>query len=128
MEKALLVASVMGPIYVLVGLSVLLYAGQWQKVIESWKKDHLQMMTLKLLMGILGLIIIQMYNVWEWNVWVLVTLTGWCMLAKSVLYFLLPGWFITGALDLAKNPTLIYAGGLVSTVACAVLSYYVYFL
>ena len=128
MEKALLVASVMGPIYVLVGLSVLLYAGQWQKVIESWKKDHLQMMTLKLLMGILGLIVIQIYNVWEWNVWVLVTLTGWCMLAKSVLYFLLPGWFITGALDLAKNSTLIYVGGLVSTVVGAVLSYYVYFL
>lgn len=127
MEKAQLIASVMGPIYVMVGLSILLYAGQWKKVIASWKNDHLQMMTLKLLGGILGLIVIQMYNVWEWNVWVLVTVTGWIMLAKSVFYFLLPGWFITGALDLAKNSALIYVGGLVCTVVGAVLSYYVYF-
>ena len=77
-----------------------------------------------LLSGILGLIIINMYNVWEWNIWLIVTICGWSAFLKSVVYFLLPGSTWRALLKMGKN--MIYLGGLVASVVGAILSYYVY--
>lgn len=127
MENAVALAAVMGPVYVMVGLSVLLYAKSWQSLLDKWGKDHYSAFTLMLAYAVLGLIVVRMYNVWEGNVWVLVTLTGWAMLLKAVVYFLLPGSTIKSLMALGKNMGLMYLGGLVATVVGAVLSYQVYF-
>jgi hypothetical protein len=127
METAVKIAAVMGPVYLMVGVSVLLYVKPWQQLMQKWEKDHLSLFPLMLVYPIIGLIIIRMYNVWAWDVWVLVTITGWIMLVKGVLYFLLPGNVIKESLKIKSNKLILYLGGIVATVIGAVLSYYVYF-
>lgn len=124
MENAILWGSVLGPLFLILGLSQLIYAGAWGRVIEKWEKDHYDLLPLMFMSAILGLLIINSYNVWEWNVWIIVTITGWLALIKSVVYFLLPGQTIKSILNLGKK--LIYLGGLIGTVVGAVLSYFVY--
>ena len=121
------IAEIAGPILLLVGLSVLLHAKAWQRLFDKWQKDHFSLFPLMILTTILGLVVISMYNVWEWNVWILVTLVGWAMLLKGVIYLLLPGSTLKEALSLGKNLGILYFGGLVWAVIGAALGYYAYF-
>jgi hypothetical protein len=126
-ENAVQIAKIAAPVYLTIGLSVLLYAKAWNTLLDKWRKDHLSLFPLMVLYPVLGLIIINMYNVWEWNVWLLVTLIGWILLVKGVLYFILPGSVIKSMMNMKKNPALIYLGGIAALVMGAVLGYYSYF-
>lgn len=127
MENAVAIAAVAGPVYLLLGLSMLFYAKPWQKLMEQWEQNHLSLFTLMFVSFILGVFIVRSYNVWEWNLWLLVTLTGWCAVVKSVIYFLLPGSTVKALIKVGTNINLIYLGGLVGVVVGAALGYYVYF-
>lgn len=126
MGNALVLAAYAGPVYVLLGLSILLYVPAWQKVMDKWEQDHYALIPMMMMYFILGLLMVRMYNVWEWNVWLLVTLTGWILILKSVLYFLLPGSVLKAALKMKKGKAMLYVGGLVCLIVGLVLSYYVY--
>lgn len=120
-------AAILGPAYAVLGLSVLLYAKSWQTLIHQWIENHFLLFPIALFELVVGLFIVRQYNVWEGNVWVLVTLTGWCMLVEGLFYMLAPGAGIKGILRLASNVGLVYLGGLVSLAIGAVLSWQVYF-
>ncbi len=124
---AKMIAEIAAPVYLAVGLSMLLYMKQWQKLMDKWKKDHLSLFPLMVLYPILGMIVIKMYNVWEWKVELLVTLIGWTLLVKGILYFLLPGSVLRTAFDMKKNTGLMYLGALLALVFGSVLGYYAYF-
>ncbi len=127
MENATNIAAILGPIYLVMGLSLLIYAGQWKKLVNELEKNHFSVMPLAAMNLIIGLIIINMYNVWEWNLWIIVTLTGWGSFLKGVYYFLAPGSWIKCCLKLGKNSGLIYVSGVMVTVLGATLSYFTYF-
>lgn len=126
MGNAQAIAFVMAPAFLVVGLSVLLYAKQWQKLYGKWIDDHFSLFTLMAMQLVLGLIVIYNYNVWEWNVWLLVTLSGWAMFVKGALYFLAPGSFIKMAFSLGKNTTLLYLGGVIALLLGGFLGYYTF--
>ena len=122
-----MLATVLGPVYLVLGLSILLYAKQWMKIMKKWEKDHFALFPMMFVTGLFGVLMINMHNVWEWNIWLLVTLVGWIWALKAAAYFLLPGSFITWKLKLAQNTGLLYFAGLVGLVLGGVLTYYAYF-
>ena len=126
MENAITLAHVMGPMYVVLGLSLLLYVKPWQNVLKSWKNDHLQMLSIMFMTGLLGLITVNMYNVWEWNVWLLVTISGWAMMLKGAFYFLMPGSVIKKMLEFKSNAGILMFGAVACIAIGAALSYYSY--
>jgi hypothetical protein len=75
---------------------------------------------------VFGLVIINLYNVWEWNVWLIITLMGWGMFLKGVFYFLVPGKTFTRILDWKAKHMCMYTSGVVALVIGAVLSYFSY--
>lgn len=126
MDQALTLALYMGPIYLMLGLSILLYAKAWSHLFGKWAEDHFSLFTLMLLEGILGVYLINAYNVWEWNKWLLVTLTGWWLAVESVFYFIVPGNPIKAVLGWAKQMWVVYLMGVVGVLVGAVLTYYSY--
>ncbi len=126
MNNAELVSTVLGPIFLVAGASMLLYAKQWVKVIGQFEKNHLDLVIGSYLALIIGLIIVNLYNVWEWNVWLIVTVSGWLAIAKGVFFFLAPASWIKKAFKSAKCNTCVYFWGLVAVFAGAALSYYTY--
>jgi len=127
MENAQAIALIIGPIYTLFGLSMLIYATQWQKVIKGWTKDHFSLIPLIIFSMVLGLIIIHTYNVWTWHIWLLVTISGWAMFLKGAAYLLLPGSVLKAIISMKQNLGMVYLGGLIGTLAGGVLTYYSYF-
>ncbi|MBN2096546.1 hypothetical protein JW752_04085 [Candidatus Peregrinibacteria bacterium] len=128
MEKALMLAAIIGPYYLILGLSFLMYAGQWKKVVEGYEKNHFAWLPFAAIAVILGVIIINMYNVWEWNLYVVITLTGWVALLKGVFYFLAPGSWIKKAMRcrLVSQEGFLYFWGALFTVLGILLTYNAY--
>lgn len=126
MNNAIAIATVLGPFYMILGLSILLYAKTWQILLERWEKDHLSLIGLMVFSTVGGLLIISLYNVWTWNVWIIVTIAGWAMFVKGAFYFLAPGTWIKSVIELKKQKWLLYVGGVCAVLLGAVLSYFVY--
>jgi hypothetical protein len=125
MNNASALALIVGPTYVVLGLSVLFYAGAWQRLLEKYEKDHFLLFPQALFAMVAGLFVINMYNVWAWNLWVLITVTGWALFIKGVFYFLAPGKWITAVLKLRAGG-LLYFGGMVVLLMGFFLSFAVY--
>lgn len=126
MENAVALAQVMGPMYLILGLSLLFYPKPWLKLTKSWAGDHLPLLGMMFACGVLGLISVNMYNVWQWNLWLLVTVTGWAFIVKSAIYFLLPGSVTKNMLKWKSNQTVLMFGAVLSVAIGAALSYYSY--
>ncbi len=126
-ENAMMVAGVAGPIYLVLGLSTLFYIKTWQKMISDWSKNHLSLFGLAVLELVLGLLVVGTYNNWEWNIWLLVTITGWGMVFDGFFYFLMPGSWYKSLLGLWKSQGPVAVSGLLSVAIGAVLTYHVYF-
>ncbi len=128
MEKALILAAIIGPYYLIFGLSLLMYASQWKKVVENYEKNHFTWLPFAAIALILGLVIINMYNVWEWNLYVVITLTGWIALLKGTLYLLAPETWIKKAMKCKwfRQEGFLYFWGALLTVLGVLLTYNAY--
>ncbi len=126
MDNTLFLASILGPFYLVIGLSLLIYNGSWQKIVADWEKSHYNLVTAGVLSLILGLFIIQIHNLWAWNLWLVITLTGWIAFFKGVFLFLAPGSWVRMCLKWKQNKNYIYFAGAVMAVFGAWMSYLVY--
>lgn len=126
MENALQIGAILGPFYLVVGLSILFYAKQWLKMAKDWHKDHTVLIVGGSMALALGLLVVNLYNVWAWNVWLIVTVSGWLMVVKALFYFLAPEDWIKPLMKTCANMNWLYFWSLVMIVAGAALSYYVY--
>jgi hypothetical protein len=126
MESAMAIAAVLGPVWLIMGLSILFYNEAWQKLHKHWGENHLHLLPLMLMAMVLGLIIMRMYSDWTWNKYILVTLAGWGAFLKGVIYFLAPGSMIKSMLSMGNSKGFLYFGGLVAVIFGAVLTHAVY--
>lgn len=127
MSDQMLLGAVVGPMYLVLGLSLLLYSGVWKKIAEEWGKNHLSMLTLMAFNMIFGLVIINLHNVWEWTPYVIITITGWGAFLKAVVYFLVPGEILKSMIKMVSSCKCYFQiSGAVVALLGAWLSYLVY--
>src|SRR5262245_4110813 len=72
------------------GLSHLLYPGKWAGLFLPLREREAGGFLLALFNMPLGLMVVLGHNVWVWGIPVVVTLAGWVMILKSVVYLLFP--------------------------------------
>lgn len=127
-NEALILAAYIGPFYLVFGLSILLYAKQWIKVVAEFTKNHFVMLTQMMFAFLIGLIIVNMHNVWAWNLSLVITITGWGALLKGVFYLLAPADWIKGILKCKcyKSEGWMYAWGVLLVVLGVLLTYNAY--
>lgn len=126
MSDQLFLAAVIGPMLLVLGLSVLFYSDVWQKIVSEWEKDHFSLLPMMAFNLIFGLVIINMHNVWEWSPYVIITVVGWGAFLKAVLYFLLPGDNFKAMIKMVNCKCYYQTSGGIMAVLGAWLSYLVY--
>ena len=109
MSDQMLLAAVIGPMFLVFGLSFLFYSDVWQKIASEWERSHFSMLAMMSFSLIFGLFVINLHNVWEWSPYVLVTITGWGAFLKAVTYFLVPGDQIKKMIKLPELPEALIA-------------------
>lgn len=90
MDTALLVAKLVGPIYLLVFLTVLTQPKFLPDMCKDFGKSPSAMYMGSLMALIIGLLIVNYHNVWVKDWTVLVTIIGWLALLKGVVIMLAP--------------------------------------
>jgi len=126
MEKEIALACIVGPVYLVYGLSVLIYARQWKKAVAWLEKDHFAFLPIALPSLVFGLILVNAYNIWDWTPFVLITLTGWILVIKPTFYFLAPGSWTTAIFHwkfLWHNAYYRFAGAVMAAVGALLMWY-----
>lgn len=122
METAAALMRIIGPVYLITGLSMVIYTKSWARLLKGFEEDHFGLVIAAWVGIVFGLLTINIYNVWDWSLGLIVTLTGWIMLAKGTFYFLAPGSFIKNLLRFKQNPLFLYVGAAVITVVGGALT------
>ncbi len=128
MSNSLLLASIVGPFYLVFGLSMLLYVKQWQKMMKEFASNHFLMLPTMFISLIVGLIMINIHNIWEWDLYLIITINGWASLVKGVFYLLAPSAMIKGLLKCKcyQSDGFLYFTAFLMSILGVLLSYYAY--
>ncbi|MBN2087236.1 hypothetical protein JW758_02715 [Candidatus Peregrinibacteria bacterium] len=118
--------GIIGPYLLIMGLSFLLYAKVWVKLMKELAQSHTAVVIGMALALILGLAIIQVHNVWEMSANVVITIFGWAAFLKGLFYFLAPGVWLKSSINTFAKPNFILGGGVVLTILGAWMSYIIY--
>ncbi len=79
-----------GVVLFVFGLSFVLNPGYWGPAFKKMMADSQQTFTLFLVVLVLGTIVVRGHNLWVADWRVLVTITGWAALLKSIAVLLVP--------------------------------------
>jgi len=90
MDTSLFLAKLIGPIFVIVGIGLLLNRDRYRAVVDEVMASR----TLLYVFGVMaltgGLAIILTHNVWVWDWPVIITTIGWLMLVRGTLRIIFP--------------------------------------
>lgn len=120
-ENAMMLAGVFGPWIALIGLWALVYSDNMKKVLSSMNSTPAAFYLRGVVNLLLGIFIVNQYNVWMWNVALLVTLLGWVMLVRGLIVLFIPQLMMKGPLSHAKVVKVI---GIIPLVWGVVLTWF----
>jgi hypothetical protein len=108
MQNAMWLASIFGPLLMIIGIWMLFYHANMVKVCTSCKNTP----GVQYLMGVvdllIGLTILSEYNIWSWTLPLLVTLLGWVMLIRGLMAFFVPQLLVNLSMN---NPSWLKVKG-----------------
>ena len=89
-NAAMWLASIFGPLFVIIGLWKLLYSSQWAKVLGGLKGNIGLTYYSSVAYLWVGLTVLTQYDMWGWNILTLVTLVGWALIVRGVVGLFAP--------------------------------------
>lgn len=90
MEKAIWLAGVFGPFMAILGLWMLWYHENVAKVWTAVKNNPGLFYCNSVTNFFVGIVVLSLFNMWTWNLSVLVSLLGWVMLIRGLLGLFIP--------------------------------------
>ncbi len=89
-NAAMWLASIFGPFLVILGLWMLLYCDQYTKVLTAIKGSAGLFYMNSVFNLLIGFTVLSQYDLWGWNLLVLVTLLGWVMVVRGIMGLFVP--------------------------------------
>ena len=117
-------AAVFGPLLTIIGLWMLLYSENLIKVMSSIKNTPGCFFMMGTINMLIGLVIVNMYNVWIWHPAVLVSLLGWVFLIRGILVLYIPQLIIKYTMT---NHMVMRAVGLIPLIWGLALWWFAFF-
>ena len=99
MQNAMWLASIFGPLLMIVGIWMLFYHDSMVKVCTSFKNTPALVYFSGVINILIGLTVLNAFNVWMWGLTLLVTLFGWFILVRGIMKLFLPHVFMKWSHD-----------------------------
>ena len=109
--------------FLVFGLSHLLYPAKWAAVFLPLRESDTGGLLVATFTLPLGLIVVMAHNIWVWGLPVIVTLIGWAMIVKSLLYLLIPRAVLLMIRDCQRSPRAFKIAGVAGILLGALLVY-----
>lgn len=90
METGIWLAKVFGPYLAIIGLWMLLYGENFVKIMTSIRNSPSGVYFSAVINMLVGLVIINMFNMWMWDMTFFVTLLGWVLFIRGLLGLFAP--------------------------------------
>jgi hypothetical protein len=105
--NAILIAKILGPVYLIVGLGMLLHNEHMRSLFNEVANSPALVYLGGVLALVIGTIIIRFHNDWSLGWTLLITLVGWGAVAKGVSRILAPDWSRELLAGYAKDDKII---------------------
>jgi hypothetical protein len=126
MLTSIFIAKLMGPILVVVAISILID----EKSIRAMAKEVMSSHALLYIFGtidlLLGLVLVTVHNVWVMDWRVIITVIGWISIVRGLVRILFTPYIMKNAPKLLRKQGLLMGVSIVMLIVGAVLSYYGY--
>jgi hypothetical protein len=90
MDNAMMLAKIFGPFLMIMGLWMLVFCEHLMKVWTAIRTSPFAIYAQGTLNLLVGLVMLEMYNVWQADAFVFVTLLGWFWVIRGVLCLFFP--------------------------------------
>lgn len=126
MSTSILIAKLLGLMYVFVGLGMLLSGKYYKKMFDSFIKELGAVYIGGLMALVVGFLIVTYHNVWQgWPI--LVSLIGWLALIKGFMLLVLPEVFMDKFKSMFKTAKCVNWVGVFALLLGAVFCYFGFF-
>lgn len=112
MENPMWMASIFGPFLIIVSLWILFYRENTIKFMSSCKNTPGVFCLWGIMNLLIGLTVLSIYNLWVWDLSLLVTLFGWLQLIRGLLVLFLP----QAVIKMSTHKTWMSVGGVISLI------------
>ena len=123
METSVFIAKIFGPLFIVVGLGMILNREFFQKVMEDYCKNAALIFFTGIFPLVSGIVILIFHNVWVMNWTVLITIFAWGGIIKGVWLTLFPNTVYKFTQGYIKNKVLLIAHSILALVLGVFLSY-----
>lgn len=123
-NAAMWLASIFGPFMIILGLWMLLYCDQMVKVLSGIKNSPAIFYLNSVFNILIGFTILSQYDLWGWNLLVLVTLLGWVMVIRGIMGLFVPQLLM----DILTRKDHCKVMGLIPVIWGVLLSYVGFFM
>ncbi|HSM19024.1 MAG TPA: hypothetical protein VK844_01470 [Hyphomicrobiales bacterium] len=123
MQTSILIARLMGPVMLVVGLAVWLNGDGFRAMAREFLKSDALIFLAGILTLSLGVTLVVVHNVWVADWPVIITVIGWVTLIAGILRVAWPQWLRNLAARVVEWRALTAIGGAVYVVLGAVLMY-----
>lgn len=107
------------------GLSYLLQSENWIRLAQTVEDEAFRFYPLLLFMLVMGLVVVSTHNLWVLKWHVAITILGWILVIKSIIYLLFTSWIDKLILSEDKMRLWIKISGALFTLVGLILVYQV---
>jgi uncharacterized membrane protein len=126
MQTSIFIARLLGPIFVLVGIAILLRPQMFRALLREFINSPV-LMYLAGFLGLLGgLALALAHNVWAPDWRLIVTLLGWASIVRAVVTIFLPRQIVSIGTRLLEVRGIFFGAAAIDVVIGLVLSYFGY--
>ena len=94
MDASILLARIIGPLFVVIAVGVLINRDVYRDMIEDFVKSPSLIYFSGAMALAIGIAIVLFHNIWVLDWRVILTLLGWGLILKGSMRILFPGWIV----------------------------------
>lgn len=125
MELSILISKILGLSYLAMGLGILLNGAYYKKAFIEMKNNSAFVLLGGMISLIIGVLVVNVHNVWVSDWTVIVTIFGWVAVIKGIMLFVAPNFLMKSSSTILKKTQLIGWGSLIFGL---LMGYYGFFL
>lgn len=123
MKNSILIARLMGPVLLIMGLGMVVESETVRDLTLEFLGNRALIYFAGILTLVAGLAIVNAHNVWVTDWRVIITILGWLAVVGGVIRLLLPGQVQALGTGMVANPNATIVGGIITLVLGGILSW-----
>lgn len=123
MQASIFIARLLGPMFVVVGVAILLHRQRFQTILQEFVHSATWLYFAGFIGLLAGLALLLTHNIWVLDWRVLITLIGWITLVRALITIFQPRWIVAAGSAILGHFGIFVGAAVLNLIIGLVLSY-----